>query len=280
MTAGSTVVVSFADSIVHVRCEGPRARRVARFLFRSVASRSRLAPAVVYDVRDVGSSNQLALFADGIPCGQGSEGGIALTLLNGVGYYLVKDCGSGLALHAGVMVTKGCATLFPGTSGAGKTTLMAWLAAKQHAYMTDELAFVPVGSRHVHGLTRPLGLKTPSIGLLARLGTDFDARPGRTLPSPEGVLARHETFGRRAAVKEAPLERIVFPGYRAGARLRLTPLTPAQASLRLMACLVNARNLARLGLSEVTRLAASVPAQTLTYGSLRQLDGWIEQDAI
>lgn len=61
---------------------------------------------------------------------------------------------------------------------------------------------------------------------------------------------------------------LLFPTYQPGAALRLGRLSPANAGLHLMRCLVNARNLPDHGLADVTRLVQRVPAYTLTYSSL------------
>jgi len=71
---------------------------------------------------------------------------------------------------------------------------------------------------------------------------------------------------------------ILFPHYApdAEAEMEVRPLSKAQASLRLMASLVNARNLPDHGLSEVTRLARQAPAYELRYAELDQLAGQLE----
>jgi hypothetical protein len=47
-----------------------------------------------------------------------------------------------VAVHAGVVAWKGRALLLPGSSGAGKTTLVSALVARGATYYSDELAFV------------------------------------------------------------------------------------------------------------------------------------------
>ena len=56
----------------------------------------------------------------------------------------------------------------------------------------------------------------------------------------------------------------------------MQPLTPAQAGLRLMQCLINARNLPEHGFPEIARLSRRVPAYRMTYASFDPLPAALE----
>ena len=68
----------------------------------------------------------------------------------------------------------------------------------------------------------------------------------------------------------------MFPKFEAGAPLRITAITAAQAGLRLMGCNLNARNLPGSGFGEVGVLARAVPAFVLHYGDFDQLEGIVD----
>ena len=75
---------------------------------------------------------------------------------------------------------------------------------------------------------------------------------------------------------DTPVNLIVFPDFQEYADLELQSLTPAQAGLALMQCLVNARNLPEHGFPEITRLVRSIPAYRLTYSRFDQVGEKIE----
>src|ERR1700678_2554205 len=58
--------------------------------------------------------------------------------------------------------------------------------------------------------------------------------------------------------------------------LHSTPVTPGEASLRLMGSCLNVRNLPRAGLPMAGRLARSMQAIALTYGASDDLTGALD----
>ncbi|MFN8459219.1 MAG: hypothetical protein U0401_31980 [Anaerolineae bacterium] len=77
-------------------------------------------------------------------------------------HHLADRSQGGLLLHAASLTWQDRGLLLPGTSGAGKTALTAWLLSQGFGYLTDELVFVPWGQNSVRALTRPLNLKRPA----------------------------------------------------------------------------------------------------------------------
>jgi len=64
---------------------------------------------------------------------------------------------------------------------------------------------------------------------------------------------------------------IPFPRYRKNGSITLERLSPAQTCLRLMACIVNARNLPEYGFPRIARLLRTVPAYALEYSGFEQV---------
>jgi len=205
-----------------------------------------------------------------------ARGAVAELLLGEIGRHLAAHARAGPMFHAAAVAwDRERGVLLPGLIGAGKTTLAAWLLASQAlSYLTDELVFVPHETLTMRGFSRPLNVKLGGWEALRPHLADVEAS-GKTLSYDGGLLIAPSALTSAPTCAAAPLRLILFPHYapNAEAEMEVRPLSKAQASLRLMASLVNARNLPDHGLSEVTRLARRVPAYELRYAELDQLAG-------
>jgi hypothetical protein len=188
-------------------------------------------------------------------------------LLEEVVHSLIFELETAVALHGASVAWQGKSVLIPGPTGAGKTSLTGWLAARDFEFLSDELVILPGNSRTTLSFPRPLLAKPGSEELIALLAgrarvvaTGANTLIGFDRPSPGGNQQRQAGL-------------ILFPNFVAGSELEFTSVSPALAGMKLMQCNLNARNLADHGLRSLTALARNVPALTLTYGGYRQLDG-------
>jgi hypothetical protein len=270
-------VIRFAGSGVAVEYQGRRAEAIVAFVFRYVRPAAGEAPhrtlRLISD--DVGGEFCLFEGDDTEPRRTTSEGWMAEYLLGRTCYHLAYWSQSGLLFHAGGVSWEGRGLLLPGSIGAGKTTLTAWLLGRGFRYLTDELVYVPEGADSFQAFTRPLNVKGGArVALEPLLGAvRSEGRCDRTFYGPDGELVPPEQLSPHPPHSEAPLHLIVFPRFQPAGELDLERLSQAQAGLALMACLINARNLDDHGFGEVVRLARSVPAYRLRYGGFRQLEG-------
>jgi hypothetical protein len=125
-----------------------------------------------------------------------------------------------LFVHAGVVGFDGRAIVMPGSSFAGKTTLVqAWLEAGA-TYYSDEFAVLDRAGR-VHPFARPLSVR------------DASAASTRRVPVAE--------LGAETGMTPLPVGLVLATSYRAGARWRPRRLTAAPALLALMRHTVAAR---------------------------------------
>ena len=156
--------------------------------------------------------------------------------------------------------------LLPGTTGAGKSSLSAWLATKGFAYLTDECVVLRHDVPAFSALPRPLVIKSGAIAsLLGEAGDERTILSGsNAIFWPENVAPYHEPCS---------CALVVFPRFEQGTELYLEPLSAAETALELTTCNVNARNLRDHGFGTVTAFAKKVPAFVLRYGSFDQLDG-------
>ena len=194
---------------------------------------------------------------------------VAEALLGQVGYLLADKSQGGLLFHAGGVAWGGGGMILPGGIGAGKSTLTAWFLRQGFTYLTDEMAFVPEGAAEFHGFARPLTIKSPARTAVQALLSAGET--GAIWRTPGVDLIPVSILGAPQVAAQAPIRLILFPSFKSGAALDWRPLTKAQAGLRLMECLVNARNLPDHGFAQVARLARMAPAYTLEYGSFEQL---------
>jgi hypothetical protein len=208
-----------------------------------------------------------------------NPGALADLLLDQSIHALADPCAEGLLLHAAAVAWREQGVLMPAVSGSGKTTNAAWFTASGFDYLTDELVFIENASQRLSAFCRPLHLKTPMIETFKAItGQKLDTESSKSQPlsvmrSRKGVFARPQLFNPDSAYCIPRLSVIVFPGYRTGARLELTRLSKAEAGMRLMQNVINARNLPRHGLDEVSRLVRQTPAYALTYGHVEETQG-------
>jgi hypothetical protein len=271
-----TRVISFAGTTLAVEYQGDRPAKIVAFLYRHFAAGSRDAPQVIYRLVSSQGAEKIDLYRnDELLIRSNDEAAVADFLLGNSCYQLAYHSQGGLLFHAAGLTHRGRGLILPGTMGAGKSTLTAWLLTKDFDYLTDEMVFIPAGTVQIQPLTRPLNLKRPARKVLAdQCNIYHQAGPfyasATTDLVPPTLLRPDNRFS------EPPLRLIIFPRYQAGAAFKLQALSKAQAGLALMECLVNARNLPEHGFPRVIRLARRIPAYKMTYAGFDQIDGRIE----
>jgi hypothetical protein len=266
-------IVRFANSAVAIDHVGARAAAIVEFLFRHASSEGAAQPHVTFRLAPDGEPpDHLRLHRDETRIySGGSDAECADCLMGDSTHHLAEASHGGLLFHAGGLAWHAHGILLPGSIGAGKTTLTAWLVMRGLDLLTDELVFVPDGAGTCQSLTRPLNIKKPSRAVLQRY-FDFDAHAADILSTPYTDLVPHTLLRPNNVQSQPPLRLVLLPRYTPDGDFELRPLTRAQAGLALMECLVNARNLPEHGLSEIARLARLAPAFKLCYSHLDQLD--------
>ncbi len=205
------------------------------------------------------------------------ENNMANLLMGEVIYAMIDGVHSGLTLHAAAVAWKDKGIWLPGTSGAGKSSLSAWLCTRGFSYLTDELVHYPFGGRRFEAFTRPLNFKKHGLSVLSDLLPETDNIPGRDSLTGETVtMIQPGAFGPYQPTAVPELSLLLFPRFEQEAALELEPMSPAQAGLQLMGCHVNARNLPGHGFTDVVKLCRQVPACRLTYGSFQQLENSLD----
>jgi hypothetical protein len=270
MIEASTRFVAFGGVRIRLDLRGRRAREIGEFLYRDMDDCEEDALQATFQVEDDPASDSVTVRRDEIVCHRGNSlANVARALQEATSYALAAGSVSGLLFHAAAVSRNERVLLFPGKSGAGKTTVTARLVAQGFRYLTDELVFVPDGARSVRALPRPLNVKSSGRAAAAR---DIDSGAGwRTLVSPVAMLLQPPASQTGSSSDIAALSAVVFPRFRRAEAARLTPLSPAECGLRLMACLINARNLPAHGFPDVSEIARRTPSYDLVYSDVDQV---------
>ena len=188
-----------------------------------------------------------------------------LSLAGEVVHALIVGLDTGVVLHAGAVSWKGIGILLPGSTGAGKSCLSAWLASRGFDYLTDECVVLHSDAPRFTALPRPLILKDyASTSLREAL-----KNPQPIVSGPPAIFWPANT---PPCDQPFPCRLIVFPRFAAGAELSIEPLGAAETALLLTSCNVNARNLPDHGLGTISAMAREVPAVAIRYGSFDPLE--------
>lgn len=280
-------LISFGNSTISIQYENGRPADLIDFLFQKIPApissdpwtHLRLERQISKEqgIEDPISSEGFTLWQDGkLLIENESFRSMAYTLMSQVCFTLAYDSREGLLLHAAAVQIQGRGIILPGKTGAGKSTLTAWLLSQGGRYLTDELVYLPTGSDVVCGFSRPITFKRPARHLLSGLLSAQSDASSVFRADPVDMIFP-ESFGSDVLAEELPPDLIVFPNYQPDRELELHPLSKALAAYELMKCLANARNLDDHGLSEAVRLADMVPAYSLSFSNLEQAGETISQ---
>lgn len=280
-----TRLISFANSTVSVTYHSGQPAVMVDFLFRYLSAAEGPPPHQAFRLLSGEETSRLILYRDETQLYTGDSPATAAELLMGeVCFHLADRSQGGLLFHAAALAWQGQGLLLPGSTGAGKTTLTAWLLTRGFDYLTDELVFMPIGSDIIHAFIRPLNLKRPVRSIWQRWVSGINPA-GLILTDAHLDLVAPVLFRLAAAEFDSscpnsetpPLRLIIFPHYQLDSEFSLQPLSKAQTGKALLESLVNARNLPEYGFSEITRLARRVPAYRVNYGDFSQIGERIEE---
>jgi hypothetical protein len=262
------ILVGFPDHVIAVTCPDSL-RGDAENLLKPLRAGKRR-PDYSIDIKTHGR-NRYRFCIDGVESeGLCTRATALVRLVDEVCRLAVFDVDDGLVLHAGAIAKGDRGILIAGPSGSGKSSLAAWFADRGFDYLTDEIVRVAPDGRSLAALPRPLIVKPGSkrhVQRLERLHSWREHKLGQKLALSPNVRTR-----RTCAINAL----ILFPRFEKNAELALTPLTPAQAGLRLMECNLNSMNLEDGGLAAIQSVVGPAPALELRYGDYEQLEGRLD----
>lgn len=269
-------IAAYAGNAVAIDYHEPRGGHLVEFLFGRVAAEGAEAVSRTYRIRLLGGDRPWGLYRGEELIYRGaSEGYLAELLVGEVCRYLAQEGRGGAVFHAGLLSQGERGILLVGGTGVGKSTFAGWLALQGVAYLTDELAFLPLGYLVAQPFIRPLNLKARSMSVLPQLGEE----PFRscTLVSPEGLFIAPEALNPRGEWGGRRVGLILFPHYAPEGSVAFERLSSAECSFRLLQSLVNAPKLPKRGLQEAARLAQAAPAYRLSYRHLSEMEPFLRE---
>ena len=231
----------------------------------------------VFAVEQNGSGDWL-LVKDGRDVGNTDTGPAMANLLMGeVIYAMIDGVHSGITLHGAAVAYGSKGIWLPGVSGAGKSSLTAWLVARGCTYLTDELIHCPFSGLGFEAFLRPLNFKNHGFDAIRPLlPRDCDRGSAGMLACDTVTMVAPGLLSPVREVENPELALLLFPRFSPVDSPEIIPLSPAQAGLRLMGCHVNARNLQGHGFPEVVELCRQVPACQVTFDSFARLEGVLD----
>jgi HprK-related kinase A len=139
-----------------------------------------------------------------------------------------------LLIHAAVLEQGGRAVILPAPPGSGKSTLCAILVDAGWRLLSDELALIDIQTGLLRPVPRPISLKNNSIDVVRRRVPDAVMSPP-VHDTIKGTVAHWKApTASIARADEAALPAwIIYPRYKAGAALALTPMPRARSMMQL-----------------------------------------------
>ncbi len=146
-----------------------------------------------------------------------------------------RHCDFLIAVHAAVLSVRNRCVIFPGESGAGKTTLATALMRDGFQYLTDEVALLDRSTRYVIPVPVSLRIKEGAWETTARMFPDLEHLPWhimldgqrlRYLPPPPGSFARDLS-------ESCPARWLVFPRYSSDTKTAISSISRIEALGRL-----------------------------------------------
>ncbi|GJL81883.1 MAG: hypothetical protein DHS20C01_15170 [marine bacterium B5-7] len=198
-------------------------------------------------------------------------GSICTYLVGEIIYHLIENNSNEVLLHTACVRRDGVGMLLPGVSGAGKSTMSAWLLSRGFEYLSDELVCLDTNTLEVEAFTRPLNIKHGGMeAIRCEFGEDFGKN--EILEGAISHLVPHRLLQPNYAGSRTTINVIVFPKYVSSDDFSLERLSTAKTALLLMQTFVNARNHVEHGFHHITALARTVRGYHMHYSNFAQLE--------
>jgi len=252
---------------------------IVLFLFRTVMGPMDPTPDHYFVVEQTDAGGWLLHKDDELLGRAANQPAMANLLMSEVIYAMIDGVHSGVTLHGAAVARDGKGVWMPGISGAGKSSLTAWLVTRGYTYLTDELIHCPFDTLFFEAFTRPLNFKNYGVDVIYPLLPQGWRNSADGILVCDGVtLVAPELFARKQGQEKgaSELALLLFPRFSTDEQPAIRALSPAQAGMRLMGCHVNARNLKEHGFPDIVKLCRQVPACELIFDSFARLEGVLD----
>ncbi|MGH2572302.1 MAG: hypothetical protein ACRDGU_02240 [Actinomycetota bacterium] len=224
-----------------------------------------------YSVLDLGTPKDKRryrlLFGDEVMITGSHPGDVLTHLFWHINSETFQKTGNFLLVHAGAVATPaGEGILLPADSGSGKSTLTAALVQAGFRYLSDEAGAIDPVTRRLYPYPKALSFKKSQSDVFADLRRKFD---GSRLLKRQWHL-RAEDLRPEALGGPCQVRYVIAPQYEAGADIRVTPMSRAEASVELARCALNLRVYRERALPLLADVSRGARAYRLRLGDLRE----------
>ncbi len=186
-------------------------------------------------------------------------------------FYLQQKC---LAiLHAGAVYHNGTAILFPGSSGKGKSTLIAALQEQGFVYLCDDICPLTEKGGKLIPVPVSQSLKKKSWQVLSPLLPTLSTQPEHSAFGKTYKYMQPATGDTGIWEQSWPVKMIVFPEYKANSPLQSQILKP----LQVLSQVIDSGSLFGENIPAVLQWLEDTPCFSLRYSSLHEATAWVQQ---
>lgn len=166
-------------------------------------------------------------------------------------------------LHAACLAVPGTssALLLSAPSGAGKSTLSGALVQRGFGYLSDEFAPIDPVSGQVHAYPKPINVKAGSVAFFPGVAAN-DSTPEST-----HWHVTPESLGGTTVTAPRDVRFIIFPRWRKGSDLVVSPMSRGEAVLALAEQSLSGAFYGPRAVDVLARLVGQVELVRLEYGS-------------
>jgi len=189
----------------------------------------------------------------------------------GLNYCVSSQCHQYLVIHAAVVERQGRAMILPAPPGSGKSTLCAGLVSRGWRLLSDELTLLRLQDGLIEPFPRPVSLKNESIAIIGHFAPQAVIGPV-TRDTSKGAVAhlKPPTDSVARAREAAQPAWVVFPRYRPGDPLQLSPVSKASAFMRVAENAFNYSVLGPKGFNALAQLMDLTECFELNYSQLEE----------
>jgi hypothetical protein len=195
---------------------------------------------------------------------------IGLGFLHAVRSILYADAEYDVAFHAAMVADDRRGIMLCAPRESGKSTLAAYLVAKEFHLITDEPALLNLNTASISALEMPISLKEGSWKVLISEWPQLASAPIHVRSDTVKIRLLHPTR-ERATGKPARLSHIVFPRYSPTATAVLERLSPIHAlELLNTGGILLGTHVRQKAFEYLLTLIGKIPAYTLNYRDLAE----------